>query len=83
MSGAAALELKIAQYAPRSIAFLGKPAYQAIQPHKPVEWGRQLPSFGGAEAWVLPNPSGLNRGFALDHLVRSYAQLRQRLETWP
>jgi TDG/mug DNA glycosylase family protein len=30
-------------------------------------------------AWVLPNPSGLNRGFALDALVRAYSELRVAL----
>jgi TDG/mug DNA glycosylase family protein len=27
-------------------------------------------------AWVLPNPSGLNRAFPVDALVRAYAELR-------
>jgi TDG/mug DNA glycosylase family protein len=27
-------------------------------------------------AWVLPNPSGLNRNFTIDALVRAYAELR-------
>jgi TDG/mug DNA glycosylase family protein len=31
--------------------------------------------FAGATAWVLPNPSGLNRGFTLDALVGAYAEL--------
>lgn len=32
--------------------------------------------FADTTAWVLPNPSGLNRGFSLDALVLAYAELR-------
>jgi TDG/mug DNA glycosylase family protein len=44
-----------------------------------VAWGRYLPGFAGAEAWVLPNPSGLNLGFSLEQLVDAYRELRQAL----
>jgi double-stranded uracil-DNA glycosylase len=30
---------------------------------------------------VLPNPSGLNRGFTLEDLVRAYSELRCALTT--
>jgi TDG/mug DNA glycosylase family protein len=30
-------------------------------------------------AWILPNPSGLNRGFTLAALVTAYAELRMAL----
>ncbi len=41
-----------------------------------VHWGLQPALFGGARAWVLPNPSGLNRTFSLDALVVAYRELR-------
>jgi double-stranded uracil-DNA glycosylase len=41
-----------------------------------VGWGRYPPGFAETMAWVLPNPSGLNRGFALDALVGAYTELR-------
>jgi double-stranded uracil-DNA glycosylase len=31
---------------------------------------------GGAEVWVVPNPSGLNRAFTIDDLVSAYCELR-------
>jgi hypothetical protein len=31
--------------------------------------------FGGAEVWVLPNPSGLNRSFSLKALTSAYRDL--------
>jgi TDG/mug DNA glycosylase family protein len=74
--GAAALEAKIAHYAPRVVAFLGKAAYAAISGEAHVAWGRQAAPFGGALVWILPNPSGLNRNFALDDLVAAYRELQ-------
>jgi double-stranded uracil-DNA glycosylase len=67
------------RYAPRSIAFLGKHALSARLGLPKVEW-RQFPTgFAGTKAWVLPNPSGLNRGFTLDALVEAYSELRRQL----
>jgi double-stranded uracil-DNA glycosylase len=67
---------KIEQYAPRNIAFLGKMALSAISGTRNIEWGLQSEPFGGAHAWALPNPSGLNRAFDLDALVAAYRELR-------
>ncbi len=44
-----------------------------------IDWGPQPIEFAGTEAWVLANPSGLNRGFTRDALVAAYAQLRLAL----
>lgn len=71
-----ALRSKIEQYAPRYIAFLGKMAFSAIYGTPDIKWGLQDQSFGGARAWILPNPSGLNRAFDLDALVAAYRELR-------
>ena len=71
-------ETKIRLYAPRSIAFLGKRALSTMigQPH--VEWGQHA-GFAGTMAWILPNPSGLNRSFSLDALVAAYSEFRTAL----
>ncbi len=44
-----------------------------------VAWGRQPHPIAGAEIWVLPNPSGLNRAFRLDDLVTAYRELRHAI----
>jgi TDG/mug DNA glycosylase family protein len=77
----AAFEAKIREYEPRVVAFLGKRALSAMLAVPEISWGRQISEFGGATAWVLPNPSGLNRGFTLDALVLDYAELRDALKT--
>jgi double-stranded uracil-DNA glycosylase len=76
----AALEAKISRYAPRFVAFLGKPAYAAIAGKAVIPWGLQPERFGGASVWVLPNPSGLNRAFTLEALVEAYRALRLALD---
>ena len=77
---AAALKSKVESYAPVTIAFLGKAAYAAIEGRASVDWGLQPSRFAGAKAWVLPNPSGLNRGFTLVQLVDAYSALRKSVE---
>jgi double-stranded uracil-DNA glycosylase len=64
------LEAKMRRYAPRSIAFLGKRAFSAMIDQSDVELGRHPTRFAGATAWVLPNPSGFNKAFTLDGLMR-------------
>jgi double-stranded uracil-DNA glycosylase len=70
-----AFEAKIRRYRPRVVAFLGKRALSAMLATTDIAWGRQPLVFAGTTAWVLPNPSGLNRGFTLDALVRCYSEL--------
>ncbi|WP_322044880.1 G/U mismatch-specific DNA glycosylase [Paraburkholderia sp. J67] len=71
----AAFEEKIRRYAPRYVAFLGKMALAEMTHTRVIEWGLQSADFAGARAWVLPNPSGLNRSFSLDALVKAYREL--------
>lgn len=70
-------EAKMRRYAPRMVAFLGKRALATMIGRSDVDWGRYPPGFAGTAAWVLPNPSGLNRAFTLDALVQAYAELRR------
>ena len=79
-AAAKGLERKVRRYRPRVLTFLGKPAFAALFKSRSIQWGRQNVTFGGAEAWVLPNPSGLNRAFTLDSLVTAYHQLRTASE---
>jgi len=71
-----AFEAKIRRYAPRCVAFLGKRALSAMIGQSQLDWGEHVDGFAGAMAWILPNPSGRNRGFTLDALVQAYSELR-------
>jgi len=72
-------ESKVRRYAPRAIAFLGKRALACMLGASDVAWGPYPPGFAGTQAWVLPNPSGLNIGFSIEQLVDAYSELRQAL----
>lgn len=72
---------KITLFQPKYIVFLGKAAYQAFSQKKQILWGPQSEDFCGSRVWVLPNTSGLNRGFTLDALVTSYTGLYQEIQT--
>ena len=72
-------EAKIRRYRPQATAFLGKLALSAMTGAPHIDWGPQPFAFAGTEAWVLPNPSGLNRNFTRDALVCAYSQLRLAL----
>jgi len=69
-----AFKAKITESQPQYIAFLGKAAYKAFSKKKEILWGLQAEDFCGAKVWVLPNTSGLNRGFSLDQLVAYYKE---------
>jgi TDG/mug DNA glycosylase family protein len=76
-------EAKMRLYAPHSIAFLGKRALATMIGRPYVDWGRQPTGFARTMTWVLPNPSGLNRTFTLDALVRAYCEFRIALTHAP
>lgn len=80
---AAAFEDKIRRYRPRCVAFLGKRALSIISGGKDISWGRQPEAFACSMAWVLPNPSGLNRGYSTAALVEAYTELRVALDVGP
>ena len=73
-------ELKMRRYAPRSIAFLGKRAISVLIGTSDVPWGSLPARYAGALAWILPNPSGRNRNFTLEALVKAYSELRFALD---
>jgi TDG/mug DNA glycosylase family protein len=76
-------ETKMRHYGPRSIAFLGKRALSAMIGRPHLDWGCLPTEFAGTMAWILPNPSGLNRGYTLPALVAAYVELRVALSVLP
>ena len=73
-AGAVSLEANVRRWRPRVVAVLGMTAYrQAFAEPKAVQ-GRQGDLLGGAELWVLPNPSGLNAHETVDSLAAWYRQ---------
>jgi TDG/mug DNA glycosylase family protein len=75
-AGAAALAVLVRRYRPRAVAVLGVTAWRLAFARPKDTVGRQPRDLAGAEAWVLPNPSGLNAHYQLPDLARLYAELR-------
>jgi len=58
---------------PRVVALAGITAYRTGFGRRTAVLGRQPETLGGAELWVVPNPSGLNAHETVDTLATAYA----------
>lgn len=74
-SGMRTLTAKVAQYRPRTIAFVGIGAYRLATQEPKASIGLQRQGIGEASVWVLPNPSGLNGHYQLPRLIELYRQV--------
>ncbi len=75
-AGGEVLYDKVVRLAPRWLAVLGVTAFRTAFGMQRAKVGRQEQEFGGAQLWILPNPSGLNAHFTLDQLAAQFASLR-------
>jgi TDG/mug DNA glycosylase family protein len=75
--GAGTLAEKVRRYRPAFVALLGVTAYRVAFERPRATLGLQPDSIGGAPAWVLPNPSGLNAHHQLADLANLFRELRE------
>ncbi len=73
-AGAARLADDLARWRPRVVAIVGLTAYRQGFDRPKAVAGRQEETLGGAELWVVPNPSGLNAHATVADLARAYAE---------
>lgn len=59
---------------PRVVAVAGISAYRQAFGERKAQVGRQPQPLGGAELWVVPNPSGLNAHHTVATLADAYAE---------
>ena len=71
-AGGVALEDKVRRLRPKVVAVLGLTAYRQAFGRPRAVAGRQGEGLGGADLWVLPNPSGLNAHDSIDSLASAY-----------
>src|SRR5580700_6660682 len=74
--GGKRLEAKVRRWRPTVVAFVGIHPYRVVSGIKYAHVGLQKPLFGGSQAWVLPNPSGLNAHYLPATLARLFGDLR-------
>jgi TDG/mug DNA glycosylase family protein len=71
--GGRRLEELIRRTAPRVVAVAGITAYRSAFGRPRAALGPQPEKLGGAELWVVPNPSGLNAHETVASLADAYA----------
>ena len=73
-AGALRLAADAARWHPQVVAMVGLTAYRQGFDRPKARAGRQDERLGGAELWVVPNPSGLNAHATVADLARAYAE---------
>lgn len=73
------LAAKVRRYRPQIVAVLGVGAYRTAFSQPGAVVGPQAARLGGAQLWVLPNPSGLNAHYPPTRLASVYRELRLAL----
>ena len=74
------MEALVATYRPRVVAVLGIGAWRTAFGRPRATLGRQPEPLGGATAWVLPNPSGLNAHYQPPELARLFGALQRYVD---
>ncbi len=70
--GGKRLRRTVAKHRPRVVAIAGIGAFRSAFGMPKAQMGRQDTLFGGAELWVVPNPSGANAHETIASLAQAY-----------
>ena len=73
-SGADRLARKVRRHRPGMVAFLGLTSYRTAFARRHAVIGPQEDDVGGARAWLLPNPSGLNAHYLPPQLAELFRE---------
>lgn len=79
--GAQELEKKVIFYEPKVLAILGIEAYKKGFAKKNVKIGLQSQKIEKTSVWLLPNPSGLNGHYSLNHFATLFSHLSSTTST--
>jgi TDG/mug DNA glycosylase family protein len=77
VAGAKSLTRRVRRITPRVVAMLGITAYRTAFQRPRAVSGRQPEDLGGAQLWVVPNPSGLNAHATPDSLAAAYREVAE------
>ncbi|WP_426518435.1 mismatch-specific DNA-glycosylase [Diaminobutyricibacter sp. McL0618] len=72
IAGGSALRERVERIRPAVVAVLGITAYRVAFDRPDARVGRQDETWGDAQVWVAPNPSGLNAHESLASLAQAY-----------
>jgi double-stranded uracil-DNA glycosylase len=79
VAGGAALLRKLKKYKPKNLAVLGIGAYRTAFAKPKAIVGLQEEKIGGANVWLLPNPSGLNANYQINDFVKLFGELKETI----
>jgi TDG/mug DNA glycosylase family protein len=74
-AGAAALAARIEAWHPKVVAIAGVTAYRVAFDRPRAQQGPQDELLGGAQLWIVPNPSGLNAHETVRSLAAAYRRV--------
>lgn len=77
VEGGRRLAVLVESSGPKVLAVLGVTAYRTAFARPKAVVGPQEHRVGGAQAWILPNPSGLNAHWTLDAIAAELTRLRE------
>ena len=80
VTGGKLLVRKLEKYKPQNLAVLGIGAFRTAFQKPKAQPGLQAEKIGGADVWLLPNPSGLNAHYQLNDLVKLFREVRSSIE---
>ncbi|HEY2669078.1 MAG TPA: mismatch-specific DNA-glycosylase [Rugosimonospora sp.] len=75
VAGARSLTERVRRIGPAVVAVLGITAYRIAFERPKAVVGRQPEGLGGAQLWVVPNPSGLNAHATVASLANAYREV--------
>ncbi len=75
-AGGTALTAKVERLRPAWLAIVGITVYRTAFARPRAKEGPQPETLGGAQLWVLPNPSGLNASYQIGRLAAEFGRLR-------
>ena len=75
VEGGKLLIKKLEKYKPQTLAVLGIGAFRTAFNQPKAKLGLQSEKIGGANVWLLPNPSGLNAHYQLPDLANLFAEI--------
>jgi TDG/mug DNA glycosylase family protein len=81
IEGGKLLVKKIEKYKPQNLAVLGIGAYRTAFQQPKAKLGLQDEKIGGANVWLLPNPSGLNAHYQANDLAALFSEVKNSLES--
>jgi TDG/mug DNA glycosylase family protein len=74
-AGARDLVTRVEEWKPAVVAIAGITAYRVAFERPRAQTGRQPEQLGGAELWIVPNPSGLNAHETVMTLAAAYQRV--------